>query len=57
MRDEYDVRTISGYTPKERSPEERVASCKKEIARLEFLLEAARRNLASAEKAIANKED
>ena len=57
MRDEYDVRTISGYTPKERSPEERVASCKKEIARLEFLLEAAKRNLASAEKAIANRED
>ena len=46
------IRSISGYTPRERGPVERVVSYKKEIERLESLLEMTKRNLASAEKAL-----
>ena len=51
------IRSISGYTPRERGPVERVVSYKKEIERLESLLEMTKRNLASAEKALRRKCD
>ena len=53
------MRSISGYTPKEKSDAEKVESCTREIARLENLLDAQKRILASAEKRLeqASKED
>ena len=44
------MRSISGYTPKEKSDAEKVESCTREIARLENLLDAQKRILASAKK-------
>ena len=49
-RDSDGVRSISGYNPKEKTDAEKVESCTKEIARLENLLDAQKRILASAEK-------
>jgi hypothetical protein len=53
------MRSISGYNPKEKSDAEKVESCTKEIARLENLLDAQKRILASAKKRLeqAQKED
>ena len=53
------VRSISGYNPKEKTDAEKVESCTKEIERLENLLDAQKRILASAEKRLeqAQKED
>ena len=49
-RDSDGVRTVSGYNPKEKTDAEKVESCTKEIQRLEHLLDAQKRILASAEK-------
>ena len=49
-RDSDGVRTVSGYNPKEKTDAEKVKSCTKEIERLENLLDAQKRILASAEK-------
>ena len=49
-RDSQGVRSISGYVPKEKTDAEKVESCTKEIKRLENLLDAQKRILASAEK-------
>jgi predicted RNase H-like nuclease (RuvC/YqgF family) len=49
-RDSDGVRTVSGYNPKEKTDAEKVESCTKEIQRLENLLDAQKRILASAEK-------
>ena len=49
-RDSDGVRTVSGYNPKEKTDAEKVESCTKEIERLENLLDAQKRILASAEK-------
>ena len=58
-RDSDGVRSISGYVPKEKSDAEKVEYYTKEIARLENLLDAQKRILASAEKRLeqAQKED
>ena len=58
-RDSDGVRTVSGYNPKEKTDAEKVESCTKEIQRLENLLDAQKRILASAEKRLeqAPKED
>jgi hypothetical protein len=58
-RDSDGVRTVSGYNPKEKTDAEKVESCTKEIERLENLLDAQKRILASAEKRLeqASKED
>tara|TARA_R110002020_G_scaffold113506_1_gene261032 strand:- start:1349 stop:1531 length:183 start_codon:yes stop_codon:yes gene_type:complete len=58
-RDSDGVRTVSGYNPKEKTDAEKVESCTKEIQRLENLLDAQKRILASAEKRLeqAQKED
>ena len=58
-RDSDGVRTVSGYNPKEKTDAEKVESCTKEIKRLENLLDAQKRILASAEKRLeqAQKED
>ena len=58
-RDSDGVRTVSGYNPKEKTDAEKVESCTKEIQRLENLLDAQKRILASAEKRLeqASKED
>ena len=47
------MRSISGYTPKEKTDTEKVESCNKEIKRLENLLDIQKRILASAEKRLA----
>ena len=49
-RDSDGVRTVSGYNPKEKTDAEKVESCTKEIERLENLLDAQKRILASAKK-------
>ena len=49
-RDSDGIRTVSGYNPKEKTDAEKVESCTKEIQRLENLLDAQKRILASAEK-------
>ena len=58
-RDSDGVRTVSGYNPKEKTDAEKVESCTKEIQRLENLLDAQKRILASAKKRLeqAQKED
>ena len=47
------MRSISGYTPKEKTDTEKVERCNKEIKRLENLLDIQKRILASAEKRLA----
>ena len=49
-RDSMGIRTVSSYVPKEKTDAEKVESCTKEIKRLENLLDAQKRILASAEK-------
>jgi len=49
-RDSDGVRSISGYVPKEKSDAEKVEYYTKEIQRLENLLDAQKRILASAKK-------
>ena len=58
-RDSMGIRTVSSYVPKEKTDAEKVESCTKEIKRLENLLDAQKRILASAEKRLeqAQKED
>ena len=58
-RDSMGIRTVSGYVPKQKTDAEKVESCTKEIKRLENLLDAQKRILASAEKRLeqASKED
>ena len=58
-RDSMGIRTVSGYVPKQKTDAELVESCTKEIKRLENLLDAQKRILASAEKRLeqASKED
>ena len=58
-RDSMGIRTVSGYVTKEKTDAEKVESCTKEIKRLENLLDAHKRILASAEKRLeqASKED
>ena len=58
-RDSMGIRTVSSYVPKEKTDAEKVESCTKEIKRLENLLDAQKRILASAEKRLeqAPKED
>jgi predicted RNase H-like nuclease (RuvC/YqgF family) len=58
-RDSMGIRTVSSYVPKEKTDAEKVESCTKEIKRLENLLDAQKRILASAEKRLeqASKED
>ena len=58
-RDSMGIRTVSGYVPKQKTDAEMVESCTKEIKRLENLLDAQKRILASAEKRLeqASKED
>ena len=58
-RDSMGIRTVSSYVPKEKTDAEKVESCTREIKRLENLLDAQKRILASAEKRLeqAQKED
>ena len=58
-RDSEGYKIIGGWNPKEKTDAEKVESCTKEIKRLENLLDAQKRILASAEKRLeqAQKED
>ena len=52
-RDSQGVRGISGYIPKEKTPEEKVPYYTKEIKGLEYRLSVARRLLAAAQRDLA----
>ena len=49
-RDSEGYKIIGGWNPKEKTDAEKVESCTREIKRLENLLDAQKRILASAEK-------
>lgn len=46
------IREISGYVPKEGTPDERIVRYTKEVKQLEFKLLVAKRNLAYAERQV-----